>query len=218
SALIRLIIATPRGVTANRRSKAISCGRRLPIASSARSGSASENISCSPAPFSSAARSRSPGRNSDAPMITVHESATACQLITEPAPCVPIRAVMTPSPPPYRDVTLGDLLARLAGALPQHEALVYVDGPRFTFESLEAEARTIARGLVASGIAPGERVILWATNVPEWIVLQFALAKVGAILVTANTSLRARDVDYLLRQSEAATLVTIGGFREVDYI
>src|SRR5262249_35164077 len=55
-------------------------------------------------------------------------------------------------------------------------------------------------------------------NVPEWIVLQFALAKVGAVLVTANTSLRARDVDYLLCQSDAATLVTIRGFREVDYI
>ena len=49
-------------------------------------------------------------------------------------------------------------------------------------------------------------------------MLQFALAKIGAILVTANTSLRARDIDYLLRQSEAATLVTIRGFRDVDYV
>ncbi|HMF96985.1 MAG TPA: AMP-binding protein [Vicinamibacterales bacterium] len=125
---------------------------------------------------------------------------------------------MTPSLPPYRDVTLGNLLTSLAHALPEHEALVYVGGPRFTFQSLEAEARTIARGLVATGVVPGQRVVLWATNVPEWIVLQFALAKVGAILVTANTSLRARDIDYLLRQSEAATLVTIAGFRDVDYI
>jgi fatty-acyl-CoA synthase len=125
---------------------------------------------------------------------------------------------MTHSPPPYRDVTLGDLLARLADALPAHDALVYVDGPRYTFESLEREARTIARGLLALGVVPGERVVLWATNVPEWVVLQFALAKIGAILVTANTSLRARDIDYLLRQSEAATLVTIRGFRDVDYI
>jgi len=120
--------------------------------------------------------------------------------------------------PPYRDVTVGGLLARLARALPAHDALVYVDGPRFTFASLEQEARTVARGLLAAGVAPGERVVVWATNVPEWVVLQFALAKIGAILVTANTSLRARDIDYLLRQSEAATLVTIRGFRDVDYI
>ena len=71
---------------------------------------------------------------------------------------------------------------------------------------------------MALGVARGERVVLWATNVPEWVVLQFALAKIGAILVTANTSLRARDIDYLLRQSEAATLITIRGFRDVDYV
>jgi fatty-acyl-CoA synthase len=122
------------------------------------------------------------------------------------------------SAPPFRDVTVGDLLTRLARSLPEHEALVYADGPRFTFAELEQEARTIARGLMALGVARGERVVLWATNVPEWVVLQFAVAKAGAILVTANTSLRSRDVDYLLRQSEAATLVTIRGFRDVDYV
>ncbi len=122
------------------------------------------------------------------------------------------------SQPPYRDVTVGDLLTRLARALPRNDALIYEHGPRYTFAELEREARIAARGLAAFGVAPGERVVLWATNVPEWVVLQFALAKIGAILVTANTSLRARDIEYLLRQSEAATLVTIRGFRDVDYL
>ena len=125
---------------------------------------------------------------------------------------------MSHSLPPYRDVTVGDLLTRLAQALPDREALVYGEQPRYTFGALEQEARTIARGLMALGVVPGERVVLWATNVPEWVVLQFAVAKVGAILVTANTSLRARDIDYVLRQSEAATLITIRGFRDVDYV
>ena len=120
--------------------------------------------------------------------------------------------------PPYRDVTVGELLTRLAAALPDREALVYESAPRYTFAALEREARVIARGLIALGVQPGERVVVWATNVPEWVVLQFALAKIGAILVTANTSLRARDIDYLLRQCEAATLVAIRGFKEVDYI
>jgi fatty-acyl-CoA synthase len=120
--------------------------------------------------------------------------------------------------PPYRDVTVGDLLTRLARALPDREALVYAQGPRYTFDALEREARTIARGLMAVGVQRGERVVLWATNVPEWVVLQFALAKIGAILVTANTSLRAKEIEYLLRQSEAATLVTIRGMRDVDYV
>jgi len=120
--------------------------------------------------------------------------------------------------PPFRDVTVGDLLARLAGAVPDREALVYAGGPRLTFSQLEQEARTIAKGLMAIGVARGERVVLWATNVPEWVILQFAVAKIGAVLVTANTSLRARDLDYLLRQSEAATLITIRGFKDVDYV
>jgi fatty-acyl-CoA synthase len=122
------------------------------------------------------------------------------------------------SSPPFRDVAVGDLLSHLARALPDRDALVYPGQPRFTFAALEQEARTVARGLMALGVGRGERVVLWATNVPEWVVLQFAVAKVGAILVTANTALRARDIDYLLRQSEAATLITIRGFREVNYI
>jgi fatty-acyl-CoA synthase len=120
--------------------------------------------------------------------------------------------------PPYRDVTVGNLLTKLAQALPDHEALVYADGPRYTFGALEREARTIARGLMSLGVQSGERVVVWATNIPEWVVLQFALAKIGAILVTANTSLRSKDIDYLLRQSEAGTLITVGGFRDVDYL
>jgi fatty-acyl-CoA synthase len=121
--------------------------------------------------------------------------------------------------PPFRDVTVGALLSHLADALPGQEALVYSpDGERWTFRALDDDARLVARGLVAHGVRPGDRVALWATNVPEWVVLQFALAKIGAILVTVNTSLRAQEMDYLLRQSEASTLFTIAGFRGVDYL
>ncbi len=121
--------------------------------------------------------------------------------------------------PPFRDVTIGRLLTQLATALPERHAVVYSDrGLRWTFVELEQEARVIARGLMASGVQRGDRVAVWATNVPEWIVLQFALAKIGAILVTVNTSLRAREIEYLLRQSETSTLFTVRGFRDVDYL
>ena len=120
--------------------------------------------------------------------------------------------------PPYRDVTVGDLLTRLSADLPDCDALLYADGPRYTFRALEQEARTIARGLLAIGVEPGERVIIWATNVPEWVVLQFALAKIGAIVVAAHTASRARDVEYLLTRSGAGTLVTMPGFRGHDYL
>ena len=118
-----------------------------------------------------------------------------------------------------RDVTVGRLLTQLAESLPDNEALVYADrGLRWTFGALEAEARLVARGLIGAGVQHGDRVAVWATNVPEWIVLQFALAKIGAILVTVNTSLRAREIEYLLRQSDTSTLFTIAGFRGVDYM
>jgi fatty-acyl-CoA synthase len=121
--------------------------------------------------------------------------------------------------PPFRDLTVGALLTRLADSQPDREALVYPHaGVRLTFAGLEREARLVARGLMAMGVGRGDRVTVWATNVPEWIVLQFALAKIGAILVTANTSLRAREIEYLLRQSETSTLVTIAGFRGVNYL
>jgi fatty-acyl-CoA synthase len=120
---------------------------------------------------------------------------------------------------PYRDVTVGQLTSLLAQAMPDREALIHRErGVRLSFAGLEQEARTIARGLIALGIGRGERVALWATNVPEWVVLQFALAKIGAVLVTVNTALRAHELEYLLRQSEAATLITIRGFRDLDYL
>ncbi len=121
--------------------------------------------------------------------------------------------------PPFRDVTVGRLLSELAVQLPEREALVYTHaGLRWTFEQLNDEARLVARGLMAHGVARGDRVAVWATNVPEWIILQFALAKIGAILVTVNTSLRAAEIEYLLTQNETSTLVTIAGFRGVDYL
>jgi len=123
------------------------------------------------------------------------------------------------TPPPFRDVTVGRLLTRLAEALPGNEALVYSDrNLRLSFADLEWEARLIARGLIAAGVNRGDRIAVWSTNVPEWIVLQFALAKIGAILVTVNTSLRAREIEYLLRQSQASLLFTIAGFKDVDYM
>jgi fatty-acyl-CoA synthase len=122
-------------------------------------------------------------------------------------------------PRAYRDVKLGELLSLLAKDYPQKEALIYPDRSlRYNFSELDWLARQIAKGLLDVGIRRGDRVALWAPNVPEWIALQFALAKIGAILVTVNTSLRAAELEYLLKQSEASALITVSGFRDVDYV
>jgi fatty-acyl-CoA synthase len=119
----------------------------------------------------------------------------------------------------YRDVCIGELLALLARDYPNREALIYPDRAlRYDFSQLESLARKVARGLLNLGIEGGDRVALWAPNVPEWVVLQFALAKIGAILVTVNTSLRASEIEYLLTQSQTSTLITVAGVRDVDYV
>ena len=123
------------------------------------------------------------------------------------------------SPGAYRDVAVGELLTLLARDYPQNEALIYPDrGLRYDFSQLEWLSRKIAKGLISLGIETGDRVALWAPNVPEWVVLQFALAKIGAVLVTVNTSLRAAEIEFLLKQSESGTLITVAGFRDVDYV
>src|SRR5712692_3592309 len=92
-------------------------------------------------------------------------------------------------PRAYRDVCVGELLALLASDYPQNEALIYPErGLRYDFSELEWLTRKIAKGLLSLGVEAGDRVALWAPNIPEWVVLQFALAKIGAVLVTVNTS------------------------------
>ena len=122
------------------------------------------------------------------------------------------------SPQPISSSLLGDVLARQAAQYPDKDALVYPElGLRWSFRELEERAQTCARGLASLGIRKGERVALWSTNLPEWVVLFFGLAKIGAIMVTVNTLLRKHEVEYLLSQSEACALILGRGFRDVDY-
>jgi fatty-acyl-CoA synthase len=123
------------------------------------------------------------------------------------------------SPQPISSCLLGDVLTRQAAQYPDKDALVYPElGLRWSFRQLEALAENCARSLAGLGIHKGERVALWSTNLPEWVVLFFGLAKIGAIMVTVNTLLRKHEVEYLLSQSEACTLILSQGFRDVDYV
>src|SRR5437764_2612236 len=96
-----------------------------------------------------------------------------------------------PTPQPIVSSLLGDVLTRQAAQYPDKDALIYPEmGLRWSFRQLEELAQTCARGLVSLGISKGERVALWSTNFPEWVVLFFGLAKLGAVMVTVNTLLR----------------------------
>ena len=118
---------------------------------------------------------------------------------------------------PYRDLTIDELLRALARDFPDNEAVV-TPNIRWTFAELERRAETVARNIAALGLRKGDRAAVWATNRPEWVLLQFALARVGVILVTMNTSLKGHEVEYLLRQSQANALFLIGRFRDLNYV
>jgi fatty-acyl-CoA synthase len=116
-------------------------------------------------------------------------------------------------------ITIGDLMDQTTAKFPDKEAVVYPElGIRYTFSEFQALCNQVAKGLMALGIQPGEHIAIWATNVPEWVTTQFASAKMGAVLVTVNTSYRVHELEYLLRQSDSTTLLLIDSFRGASYL
>ncbi len=120
---------------------------------------------------------------------------------------------------PFIDKTIGAFFEDQVQRLPNHEFMVYPDRDlRFTFKQFDERVNQLAKGLLAIGIGKGDHVGIWATNVPDWQTFMFAVAKIGAILVTVNTSYRSFELEYLLRQADLKVLVLIDGFRDHDYL
>ncbi len=114
--------------------------------------------------------------------------------------------------------TIGENLRRIATAYPGHEALVDVPaGGRWTYARLDADTDALALGLIELGIVKGDRVGIWAPNCAEWALLQYATAKIGAILVNINPAYRSHELGYVLRQSGVRLLVSAESFRTSDY-
>jgi len=117
------------------------------------------------------------------------------------------------------DVTVGGLLDQMAASFPSNEALVYPDrGVRYSYSEFNEVCRKVAKGLLRLGIKKGDNISIWAYNVPEWVVLQFATAKIVAVLVTVNTSYKSAELEYILRQSDSTTLFMVKSFKDTDYV
>ncbi|MFO7596158.1 MAG: AMP-binding protein [Desulfocurvibacter africanus] len=118
-----------------------------------------------------------------------------------------------------RELTLGQLLDETVAKYPDNDAIIYVDRDfRLTWRQFGALVDDLAKGLMAMGIEPGEKVAIWATNVPYWVALMFATAKVGAVLLTVNTNYKQNEIKYLLSHSETENLFLIDGYRDTDYV
>lgn len=101
----------------------------------------------------------------------------------------------------FFDWTLGQLLEENVRLYPDHEALVYSDrNLKFTFSEMNDRVNNVAKGFMAMGIGKGDHIALWATNIPDWLVVNFAAAKIGAVFITVNTNYRSSELDYILRQ------------------
>ena len=115
--------------------------------------------------------------------------------------------------------TIGEVVDETAKKYPDHDALVYIEhGLRLTYKEFKEEVDTLAKSLMALGIKKGDHIAVWAYNVPEWVLLQFASAKVGAVLVTVNTYYKAKELEYLLKQSDTTTLFLVEEFKDVNYV
>jgi fatty-acyl-CoA synthase len=119
----------------------------------------------------------------------------------------------------YITDTLGRVLEAQVARHPDKEFMVYPDrNLRFTFAEFDRRVNALAKGLLAIGLVKGDHLGIWATNVPDWLTLLFAAAKVGVVSVTVNTAYRSHELEYLVQQSDIKALCLIDGFRDSDYV
>jgi fatty-acyl-CoA synthase len=119
---------------------------------------------------------------------------------------------------PLLGETIGQNLRRTASRWPAADALVdLAQGVRYTYEEFDAAVDNLARALLGAGMAKGDRVAVWAPNCSEWVLLQYATARVGVILVNINPAYRTYELQYALNQSGSRMLFVVPTFKTSDY-
>ena len=123
-----------------------------------------------------------------------------------------------PAQLPLLGETLGENLRRTAASYPGNDALIVrSQGKRFTWEQFLAVVQRCARGLMARGVTKGDRVGIWSPNRYEWVVIQYATATIGAVLVNLNPAYKSTELEYALQQSGTSLLLLSRAFRQNDF-
>lgn len=121
--------------------------------------------------------------------------------------------------PPLLTSTIPELLRATTKRFPDRDALVYPSmNIRWTYAEFSNQVDKNAAGLLALGIEPGDRVGLWAPNRPEWVVMQYATARIGAILVNINPAYRLSELEYALNKVACKAIVIAAQFKSSDYV
>jgi len=116
-------------------------------------------------------------------------------------------------------LTIGQVLRETAGRYPKQDAYVFCHlGVRRTWEELDRDVDQVARSLLAIGFRPGDHLGVWATNVPEWVQLQFATARIGVVLVTINPAYRTSELCYALKQSDVRGIASVDHFKSSNFV
>jgi fatty-acyl-CoA synthase len=118
---------------------------------------------------------------------------------------------------PFLRATVGGMLAVMAARVPDREAIVAPDR-RITYAQLHRAGQRVARGLLALGVKKNDKIALWLPGRPEWLFVQYGCALIGAVVVALNTRYRAHELRYILRESDATTLVCTDHSGPVDYL
>ena len=113
--------------------------------------------------------------------------------------------------------TLGDLLDELAIRYGNREAVVW-DGARLTYSQLKKEADIFARSLLSIGIKNGDHVALISSNRPEWLIVMFAIAKIGAVTVAVSTFSTKRELMWTLKHSQSRCVISISAIKNQNFI
>ena len=116
------------------------------------------------------------------------------------------------------DHTIGNVLQHTARTFPDRDALIFPQyDVRLTYAMFDAAVTQTAKGLLAAGIKPREHIGVWATNLPEWILLQYAAARIGVVLVTINPAYRPFELKYTIEQSDIVALFLTDQFKSSNY-
>lgn len=118
--------------------------------------------------------------------------------------------------PVWQSLTLDGLLAKNAQDYPDRDFVVS-DQRTWTYAQMHAWSRKLASGLIKKGIKPGDHVALLMANYPEFVAIKFAIAMVGAVAVPINFLNKRDELGYVLKQSDAAMLITMDSFRSMPY-
>jgi fatty-acyl-CoA synthase len=135
------------------------------------------------------------------------------------APATPQTAVDESAPAWVDGLTIGQVLRETARRYPRQDAYVFCHlGVRSTWEELDRHVDQVARSLLALGFRPGDHLGVWATNVPEWVQLQFATARIGVVLVTINPAYRCSEFCYTLQQSDVRGVALVDRFKSSNFV